>query len=129
MHICGGKGVSHTGGVLRIQNENFIKWPAAVSNELVAFRRITTATPANDEGGIVKKHETQGTHRLVRCCVEHENTAHLRNDAARCRRYESGRSFNLDDTHIARAAQRQTNGRGADDLREKVKFVCSKKRR
>src|ERR1700761_6881223 len=96
MHVCGRTGISHTGGVLRIQNEHFIKWPAAVSNELVALRRITTATPASDEDGIVEEHKTYGTHWLVRCCVEHKNTVHLRNDVpARCRRYEFGRSFNL----------------------------------
>jgi hypothetical protein len=96
MDICGGTGVSHAGGILRIQYKHFIEWPAAVSDEFAALRCLTTATPASDEDGIIKKHETHGTHRLVRCCVEHNNTVHLRNDElAWYRRYEFGRYFDL----------------------------------
>ena len=97
MHnICGETSVSHTGGILRIQYQHFVKWPATVRDEFVAFRRIATTTPASNEDGIVEKHETHGTHRLVRCGVEHEDTVHLCNDVpARCRRHEFGRPLNL----------------------------------
>src|SRR6266702_967353 len=96
MHICGKTAVSHTGGILCIQYEHFVKWPTAVSDEFVAFRRIATTAPSSDEDGIVKKHETHGTHRFVRCCVEYEDTVHLCNNVPpRCRRYEFGRPLNL----------------------------------
>ncbi len=91
MQICGEIVVSHTRGVLRIQNEHFVERPTAVGDEFVAFRRIAATTPPGDKDGIVKDYEAHSTHRLVRSCIENEDTVYLCNDvSAGCRRHKLG---------------------------------------